>query len=485
MMPLFKSQNREVIMKKLFSIIIDLMMACTIFLAGCSGGGGGGGNDQQTPEDKDATPPSITSVSRNSDDNSLIVYFSEQIVFDNSMLNISPEISGMNSSRISCSSSTVSINLAGLTLVMNQDYTFTFTGVKDLSGNIMPETSWSFGNHSSPSDKTPPSILSSSPANGALDVSTNISMISVNFSEQIIFESSMLSFSPAIAGINARSISCSASSVSVNLTGITLASNTPYTLTFNGVRDLSGNIMPVTSVSFTTMISPDDAVISNLLNSMVSIPGGSFQMGSTEDTDEQPVHTVTLSGFYIGATEVTQEQYLAVMGTNPSYFHGSSYKNFPVEQVTWDDAREFCQQLSVITGWNFSLPSEAQWEYACRAGTSTRYSFGESDALLEDYAWFSTNSGNFTHLVGNKLPNPWGLYDIHGNVYEWCLDVYRDSYYGAPTDGSTWGKLVTDSHHIIRGGSWFSVVPRFCRSSFRLGNIGRTNDIGFRVVAIP
>lgn len=233
--------------------------------------------------------------------------------------------------------------------------------------------------------------------------------------------------------------------------------------------------------------------ISALLNSMVTIPGGSFQMGGTRYSYEQPVHTVTLSGFYLGATEVTQAQYLAVMGTNPSRFQGAFYpgcENYPVEQVTWYEARQFCAQLSAMTGRTFTLPSEAQWEYACRAGSTTLFSFGDDDALLGDYAWWGDNSYDSfghaigTHRVGTKLSNPWGLYDMHGNVEEWCLDSWHSNYTGAPTDGSAW-EPDTGWKRVLRGGSWRN-GEWDCRSCNRSDDVpgGRVDCVGFRVLAV-
>jgi formylglycine-generating enzyme required for sulfatase activity len=235
--------------------------------------------------------------------------------------------------------------------------------------------------------------------------------------------------------------------------------------------------------------------ISDLLNSLVSIPGGSFQMGSEDSTYATPVHPVTLQGFEIGAYEVTQAQYEAIMGTNPSYFQEANgypdTERNPVEQVTWQEAREFCTQLSAQTGRNFTLPSEAQWEYACRAGTTTLYSFGDSDALLGNYAWIWANSDGTggpygTHPVGTKLPNTWNLYDMHGNVWEWCLDSWHGSYWGAPDNGSAW-EPETGSYRVLRGGAWDNSAG-YCRSAARFGYESPypgNSNVGFRVVAVP
>jgi len=167
---------------------------------------------------------------------------------------------------------------------------------------------------------------------------------------------------------------------------------------------------------------------------MVFIPPGTFRMGSLTNEegrfpDEGPQTATTISrGFWMGKYEVTQAEYLAVTGTNPSYFIGDP--NRPVEQVTWFDAKNYCGQLTqreqaagrIPTNCLYRLPTEAEWEYACRAWTSTRFSYGDDPSYtnLTNYAWYYDNFGGTTHPVGQKLPNPWGLYDVHGNVFEWC-----------------------------------------------------------------
>jgi formylglycine-generating enzyme required for sulfatase activity len=170
---------------------------------------------------------------------------------------------------------------------------------------------------------------------------------------------------------------------------------------------------------------------------LVLIRPGKFIMGSPDSeegrkADEGPQHEVAISkSFYMGLTEVTQVQYEAVMGTNPSEFKGPTN---PVENVTWDNAVEFCRKLSEKTGKAVRLPTEAEWEYACRAGSKTRYSFGDSDSALGNYVWYGANSGGKLHPVGQKKPNAYGLYDMHGNVFEWCADWYDSYPSGASTD---------------------------------------------------
>ncbi|MGZ0173968.1 MAG: formylglycine-generating enzyme family protein [Planctomycetales bacterium] len=212
----------------------------------------------------------------------------------------------------------------------------------------------------------------------------------------------------------------------------------------------------------------------------VPIPPRTFTMGEGEEA-----HQVTLTkGFDLGQHEVTQEQYEAVIGTNPSQFKGPQN---PVETVSWDDAVAFCRKLSELpaeksAGYVYRLPTEAEWEYACRAGTKTTYSFGDSDSELGDYGWYDKNSGKTTHPVGGKKPNAWGLYDMHGNVFEWCQDWHGDYRSGSVTDptGSSSG-----SYRVIRGGCWYFPFPaRFARSAnrswFSPGNRGF--HVGFRVL---
>ena len=214
----------------------------------------------------------------------------------------------------------------------------------------------------------------------------------------------------------------------------------------------------------------------NVKLEMVALPGGTFTMGSNDgDADEKPPHQVTLSPFSIGKYEVTQAQYRAVMGTDPSYFKGDDR---PVEQVSWDDAVSFCRKLSQQSGKTYRLPTEAEWEYACRAGSS-----GDYAGNLNEMAWYSKNSSDQTHSVGQKKPNAFGLFDMHGNVWEWCQDLYDANYYkqslGKDPQGPSSG-----TNRVLRGGSWIDFNYN-CRSAYRNYSVpdARININGFRVVA--
>ncbi|MFH1377937.1 MAG: SUMF1/EgtB/PvdO family nonheme iron enzyme [Planctomycetota bacterium] len=213
---------------------------------------------------------------------------------------------------------------------------------------------------------------------------------------------------------------------------------------------------------------------------LVLIPVGEFMMGSDDFyVEEKPVHKVIISKpFYMGRYEVTQEQYKQVMGTYASWYRSAKH---PAADISWNDAEEFCNRLSQKTEYLITLPTEAQWEYACRAGTTTQWYFGDEEYLLDDYAWYRWFVGFFSRPVGQKRPNSFGLYDIHGNVREWCSDVIDDTYYfDIPAE------LSNGSFHAIRGGSWMDDAVT-CQSAFRNWiEPGRlTGKFGFRVVVIP
>jgi formylglycine-generating enzyme required for sulfatase activity len=230
---------------------------------------------------------------------------------------------------------------------------------------------------------------------------------------------------------------------------------------------------------------------------MVAVPGGSFIMGSTEFSDEHPPHRVTVPAFFIGKFVVTQAQWQAVAGLpklnqilkpNPAQFKGSDR---PVEQVNWHEAVEFCDRLSQKTDKPYRLPSEAEWEYACRAGTTTPFHYGETitPELANydgNYTYGSGRKGIYrqqTTEVGSFPPNGFGLYDMHGNVWEWCADHWHENYQGAPIDGSAWSTGADSDRRLLRGGAWY-YYPWHCRSAHRLRLVpdDKNDLIGFRVV---
>jgi eukaryotic-like serine/threonine-protein kinase len=233
---------------------------------------------------------------------------------------------------------------------------------------------------------------------------------------------------------------------------------------------------------------------SNVAPAMVKINPGSFFMGSPEQEaerspEEGPRRHVTLTKpFSIGKTPVTQAEYMAVTGVNPSQFPADLA--CPVDSVSWEDARAYCAKLTIqergagrIAGAQvYRLPTEAEWEYACRAGTTTRFSHGDDPGFsgLMTHAWFGGNSDEKPHPVATKLPNPWGLFDMHGNVWEWCADWYHNNYSGiGPTDPVD--SSISNEGCSIRGGSWKG-MGRFCRSASRGGSTIPGHNLGFRVV---
>ena len=249
-------------------------------------------------------------------------------------------------------------------------------------------------------------------------------------------------------------------------------------------------------------VMADDQAPRQLTNSigmeLVLIPAGQFTMGATPeqvgaDADETPREVKITQAFHLGVHEVTQEQYERVMGHNPGYFREqviqseSSARN-PVENVTWEDAVEFCRRLSELpeekrAGRGYRLPTEAEWEYACRAGSTSAYSYGDSTEPLADHGWFAGNAEDRSQPVGTRKPNAWGLYDMHGNVWEWCADWYAP-YNAADVDsprGPDQGTL-----RVLRGGGWYDEATE-CRAADRRWSdptVGSDCD-GFRVVLVP
>ena len=223
--------------------------------------------------------------------------------------------------------------------------------------------------------------------------------------------------------------------------------------------------------------------LNKLINNMVYVSGGTFTMGGTSEQgsdaydNEKPTHSVTLSSYYICKYEVTQALWRAVMGSNPSNFIGD---NLPVEQVSWDDCQTFINRLNSYTGRNFRLPTEAEWEFAARGGNYNRHYKYSGSNYISDVAWYGDNSGNRTHPVGTKQANELGLYDMSGNVWEWCSNWYGS--YSSYSQNDPTGPN-SGSDRVDRGGSWGGSA-RYCRSSYR-GNLTpgyRFSNLGLRLV---
>lgn len=208
------------------------------------------------------------------------------------------------------------------------------------------------------------------------------------------------------------------------------------------------------------------SVIQRLVENMIYVEGGTFMMGATSEqgneaeSDESPAHRVTVSGFYIGKYEVTQREWEAVTGRKPSHFKGP---NHPVEQVSWDDCQDFIAKLNRITGKHFRFPTEAEWEFAARGGNQSNGTKYSGEYYLDEVAWFDDNSGHQTHDVGTKRPNELGLYDMSGNVWEWCSDWY-DSY-GSDSQNNPTGSS-SGAYRVLRGGCWDDYAI-YCRISVR------------------
>ncbi len=236
--------------------------------------------------------------------------------------------------------------------------------------------------------------------------------------------------------------------------------------------------------------SPRAPVVNRFGMRFVEIPAGNYRMGNPDKSDERPAHVVTFAtSFRMQATELTQLQWKAVMGSRPWSTVPNVHEgdNFPAIQISWPDAQQFVKKLNELDpGHGYRLPSEAEWEYACRAGSTGTYDFGNDKNKLKDHAWFDENASlageNYAHAVGQKQPNAWGLYDMHGNVWEWCQDPYRDNYQNAPSNGTALSAREVDSH-VYRGGG-FRNAERFTHASARSGldEEDYSDNIGFRVV---
>jgi sulfatase modifying factor 1 len=241
-----------------------------------------------------------------------------------------------------------------------------------------------------------------------------------------------------------------------------------------------------------TQLALGDPITNSVGMVLVPIPADEFMMGSPDSdkaagSHEKPQHLVKITKpFYLGVNEVTQQQYEKVMGASPwqgkdNVKEGSDY---PAVYVSWNDAVEFCRKLSEQEGVEYRLPTEAQWEYTCRAGTTTIYSFGDDESKLGEHAWYRTNAWEigepYAHRVGQKPPNPWGLYDMHGNVFEWCQDWYRP--YDSEKAVSDPGGPASGFGRVLRGGSFINEAAA-CRSAFRdlMLPVIQNSNVGFRV----
>ncbi len=277
-----------------------------------------------------------------------------------------------------------------------------------------------------------------------------------------------------------------------------------FTIIFLTKKELSTYVSYVASVGYQMELQPQEGKVVTTRGrkstragyagmTFVTIPAGSFMMGSNDgQSDEKPVHKVNIKSFQMMTTEVTQAQWQAVMGTtveqqrdkaNPSWSLSGVGDNNPMYYISWNECKEFIKKLNRLDPEKgYRLPTEAEWEYACRAGTSSKFHNGDSDRNLDAVAWYSGNSGRKTHPIGQKRANAWGLYDMHGNVWEWCQDWYHGSYSGAPKDGGAWDSPA-GSYRLLRGGSWY-YYPLICRSASRHRDspVIRYNDVGFRLV---
>ena len=260
----------------------------------------------------------------------------------------------------------------------------------------------------------------------------------------------------------------------------------PTTQTSTAAKKQTTTTKPAkkTSAPTSSTNSNRQRILQELADNMAYVQGSTFTMGATSEQgsdaedDEKPAHSVTLSSYYIGKTEVTQELWQAVMGNNPSRFKGNRK---PVECMSWDDCQTFISKLNSLTGKKFRLPTEAEWEFAARGGIKSQgYKYSGSNTL-GDVAWYEENSGDTTHDVGTKSPNELGLYDMNGNVWEWCSDWYGDKYYSSSPSNHPTGPS-SGAYRVLRGGSWYSIA-NLCRSSDRGGStpVDRGDNMGLRL----
>ena len=255
----------------------------------------------------------------------------------------------------------------------------------------------------------------------------------------------------------------------------------------------------LTNITIGEPVPPPEVITNSIGMKFVLIPAGSFTMGSQISAEEvskryggkaewykseHPSHEVKIGKpFYLQTTEVTQGQWKEIMGTNPSFFKDCG-ENCPVERVSWEDAHKFISKLNQKEGIDkYRLPTEAEWEYACRSGTTTLFFYGDDADKLDDYGWYSRNSNERAHPVATLKPNSWGLYDMHGNVWEWVEDDWHDPYEGAPNDSRAWVKAPRNTNRVFRGGAWDD-DQGFARCAGRVGDDPglRDDGLGFRCV---
>ena len=289
----------------------------------------------------------------------------------------------------------------------------------------------------------------------------------------------ILAFLLCVLVVNAQYIIVRKPSQKRTTTQTTTAARKQTTKT-TPAKKISAPAPTIGSSSYTPVVKTYEA--NGVSFQMVEVRGGTFTMGATSEQasdDEKPAHSVTLSSYYIGKTEVTQELWQAVMGNNPSYLYFKGNRK-PVECVSWNDCQTFISKLNSLTGKNFRLPTEAEWEFAARGGIKSKgYKYSGSNTPA-DVAWCGDNPGGTTHEVGTKIPNELGLYDMSGNVYEWCNDYWYGNYSSSPSNNPTGPS--SGSHRVNRGGSWCSPDWCCCPSNRNHGTPDRGNvALGLRL----